>query len=208
MDPLTPQQDSALLFLCEIIDPTGDLIVTLHQPPEKDIHFLTSSKALSLASPTIRGMLMRQPSPNNRLQYDEKLNFHKLILVQGHPEALRIFLDVSHHRPVSIPGSPISDTLQRLAFFVKHYECQNAFLGRAQLWIPEVLYTWDAEDLWKALEFAFVVNARDKFNNVSRALMLKGPDRFTRWKFAEGVENSWVLPWDITSTSPLSHLYV
>ncbi|KAL3464533.1 hypothetical protein BJX64DRAFT_286343 [Aspergillus heterothallicus] len=170
----------------EIFDPDGDLIVTCTGVP-----FLVSSKAISLASSVLRTTLMEQKS-ETRLIKQEHPQVPNVILAHDCLESFRAFCNVVHHKAEGLPQSPDADYLYRLALFVGDYCCRAAMKDRGNIWLMQPLIGRSEEDLWKLLQFAYVLRLRKNCFDISRRLVATRASRFRTWIFA--LEHNSLMP--------------
>ncbi|KAL5344008.1 hypothetical protein BJX70DRAFT_393430 [Aspergillus crustosus] len=159
-------------------DVDGDVLVTCCGTLSR-----VSSKAISLASPVLRAMF--------NLGFKEGLTLVKdgsyvLDLPQDDPEALAVFCHIAYHKSQSLARKLTPDTLQRLSVFIDKYSCRETFLYQARVWMQQPLGDLSAEDLWKLLQFAYVLEFNGSFENITRELLLKRAVHFADWTFAVG----------------------
>jgi hypothetical protein len=163
----------------EIFDPDGDLIVTCTGAP-----FLVSSKAISLASSVLRTTLMEQKA-ETRIVKQEHPQTPTVVLAHNCLESFRAFCNVVHHKTESLPQTPDPDYLYRLAVFTGDYCCRAAMKDRGQIWLMTLrLIDRSEEDLWKLLQFAYVLKLRKNCFDISRRLVATRLNRFRVWSFA------------------------
>ncbi|KAL4916160.1 hypothetical protein BDW62DRAFT_203001 [Aspergillus aurantiobrunneus] len=156
----------------EVINPEGYVLATC----SGTVSFLVSRKALSLASPILREML--KPQTSGGLAVKSEDSEHPMLnLPLDDPEAFRLFCEVAHHKPRSLK-TPTADCLQRLVALIDRYRCSQAMADSGRLWIPDTFSGWSEEDLWKLLQFAYVLNLNKKFFDISRQLVCKISDVF------------------------------
>ncbi|CEL11619.1 hypothetical protein ASPCAL14719 [Aspergillus calidoustus] len=163
----------------EIFDPDGDLILTCTGVP-----LLVSSKAISLASSVLRTTLMEQEA-ETRIVKQEHPQTPTVVLAHNCLESFHAFCDVVHHKTESLPQNPDTDYLYRLAVFTGDYCCRAAMKDRGQIWLMTLrLIDRSEEDLWKLLQFAYILKLRKNCFDISRRLVATRLNRFRVWSFA------------------------
>ncbi len=145
-----------------------------------EVHMLVQSKALMLVSPVFRAMLRSNTfHEGNTLQETGKLS---LSLPDDDPAAMRVLMDIAHHRNRQVPRNVSFRMLTQLAILVDKYRMLEAVENFAGSWVASkaikrcfpdarsILFP-DKEELLAWLCISWVFNLPTQFKYVTGVFM-------------------------------------
>ncbi|RDW58951.1 uncharacterized protein DSM5745_11157 [Aspergillus mulundensis] len=132
----------------EIITPRWDMTILSDK-----IKFCVSEKALSFA---LQDPLLEAE--------------HQVLQVSEDPDALRIVLNIIHHKSEAIPPDLEPEMVLRAARCARSLGCCSSLH-----WM---------DDLWRLLLSAYAMNLSDRFFDFSRELICRRPSSFASWEFS------------------------
>ncbi|KAL4963460.1 uncharacterized protein BDV14DRAFT_201874 [Aspergillus stella-maris] len=150
----------------EIIDPDGDVLITC----AGTVTFQVSTKALSLASPVLRGML-KPISEGGLLIKSDYIKEASLNLPLDDAAAFRLLCEVAHHTTPSSIAPPSPESLRHVVSITHKYNCVNSMRDRGRIWLSHKRKGLSNAHLWIWLQFAYLLDLDKLFYHTSRDII-------------------------------------
>jgi hypothetical protein len=147
------------------LDCHGDLVLEL-----QDRALQVSSKVLRLSSPFFAAML--KSTFKEGTQHCAGSNEPSVVpLPDEDPDAFLLYCQIIHFQDV--PSRPLPVTLAQLALLCDKYDISKAVIGWSRVWLQSLAQgDASAEDLSYLLILAYVLDLREAFFMISKAIVL------------------------------------
>ncbi|ELQ40411.1 hypothetical protein OOU_Y34scaffold00439g1 [Pyricularia oryzae Y34] len=168
----------------EVLDPEGDVILSIHDSTcDKQVEFLVSSKALSLALPVFLAMFGGNFAEGARLRHENRPCIN---LVDDNAGTMSPILRIFHHQAVGVEFSVEPETLATLAIHCEKYDCDRALRPWIEHWC-----TRSCQKLSSLEDFGYVLLAAYLFRSSSLSVIIANvamqlkPEFIQAWKYRE-----------------------
>jgi len=169
--------------LLVIVDPNGDLLVTLptaddsvtnaaseqSKQDNQKSQFLISSKHMMLVSPVFRAMLQPGFKEGTMLQSEGKVE----VSLPDHAGAFTILIDIIHCRLKRVPLKVDLHMLLEIAILVDKYQMYEVVDVFSDIWVRELVATLPktySADVLPWLCISWVFELEDQFKQLTRIL--------------------------------------
>lgn len=191
----------------EVLDPEGDVILSIHDSTcDKQVEFLVSSKALSLALPVFLAMFGGNFAEGARLRHENRPCIN---LVDDNAGTMSPILRIFHHQAVGVEFSVEPETLATLAIHCEKYDCDRALRPWIEHWC-----TRSCQKLSSLEDFGYVLLAAYLFRSSSLSVIIANvamqlkPEFIQAWKYREQDVLSRLPDTIICKPIPVFHLVI